>query len=94
MHDVLDGYYPSEFRDDFPDGVVFNITDRRGERYQDGRAGGAGAPLSSGMGPVEVRRFRFSGGASIAHARLACNAPRPRALYWLIGCCTCRLPAA
>jgi hypothetical protein len=32
--DVLDGYFPSEFRGDNPDGVILKLFDRRGEIFQ------------------------------------------------------------
>jgi hypothetical protein len=32
--DVLDGYFPSEFRGDNPDGVILKLTDRRAEIFQ------------------------------------------------------------
>lgn len=32
--DVLDGYFPSEFRGDNPDGVILKVTDRRTETFQ------------------------------------------------------------
>ncbi len=33
LHDVMDGFFPSEFKREYPDGVVFQVTDRRRERF-------------------------------------------------------------
>ena len=41
INDVMDGYYPSEFKDAHPDGVVFRLTDRRSTLYAE-RVGNAG----------------------------------------------------
>ncbi|XP_031431751.1 UBX domain-containing protein 11 [Clupea harengus] len=37
MQDLMDGYFPSELQDRFPDGVPFQIQDRRAEEYRDRR---------------------------------------------------------
>ncbi|KAG9283853.1 UBX domain-containing protein 11 isoform X1 [Astyanax mexicanus] len=34
MQDLMDGYFPSELQDRFPDGVIFQIQDRRGEEFR------------------------------------------------------------
>ncbi|XP_070822625.1 UBX domain-containing protein 11 [Chaetodon trifascialis] len=33
MQDLMDGYFPSELQDRFPDGVPFEVHDRRGEEF-------------------------------------------------------------
>lgn len=43
--DVLDGYFPSEFRADNPDGVILKVTDKRNELFQRGE-GSADSSLS------------------------------------------------
>ena len=40
VRDVCDGYFPSEFRAEFPEGVVLRLTDRRAEPYGGGGGGG------------------------------------------------------
>ena len=46
INDIMDGYYPSEFKDAYPDGVVFRLADRRAtlyaERLEELRGGSAG----------------------------------------------------
>jgi hypothetical protein len=44
--DVLDGYFPSEFRGENPDGVILKLTDKRNELFQRGE-GTAMGPNSS-----------------------------------------------
>ncbi|XP_066499443.1 UBX domain-containing protein 11 isoform X2 [Hoplias malabaricus] len=34
MRDLMDGYFPSELQKRFPDGVVFQVTDRREEEFR------------------------------------------------------------
>lgn len=34
IHDVLDGYFPSEFKTEYPDGVIFDLNDKRNVTYQ------------------------------------------------------------
>ncbi|XP_052811911.1 UBX domain-containing protein 11-like isoform X2 [Mya arenaria] len=38
VQDMLDGYFPSELQGRYPDGVPFNVTDRREVHYEDKRA--------------------------------------------------------
>lgn len=41
--DVMDGYFPSEFRAAYPEGVTFDLVDRHEVTYSEGAAGAAGA---------------------------------------------------
>jgi hypothetical protein len=33
VQDILDGYFPSEFRDEYPDGVLFELINKQGDTY-------------------------------------------------------------
>lgn len=33
VSDIMDGYFPTEFRDDYPDGVIFDLKDKKNEDY-------------------------------------------------------------
>lgn len=44
VRDVLDGYFPAEFKAAYPDGVPFDVVDRSSEAYAEA-FGGAGKPL-------------------------------------------------
>jgi hypothetical protein len=35
VSDILDGYFPSEFRDMYPDGVIFDLVDKHNDTYYD-----------------------------------------------------------
>ena len=37
VHDVMDGYFPSEFQDEYPDGVVFDLKDQHSIVYIEGK---------------------------------------------------------
>lgn len=37
MNDILDGYFPSEFKKEFPDGVTFDVTDKHSVVYVEGQ---------------------------------------------------------
>ena len=44
VRDIMDGYFPSEFQPEFPDGVMFKLTDKHESDYDPAGAGvGAGA---------------------------------------------------
>ncbi|KAJ8603478.1 hypothetical protein CTAYLR_005121 [Chrysophaeum taylorii] len=38
VRDVLDGYFPAEFKSAYPDGVPFDVVDETGEAYTSGKA--------------------------------------------------------
>ena len=38
--DIMDGYFPSELRNDYPDGVLFTVVDHRSEYYSKEGSGG------------------------------------------------------
>ncbi|XP_076869399.1 UBX domain-containing protein 11 [Brachyhypopomus gauderio] len=58
MQDLMDGYFPSELQGRFPDGVVFQVCDRRGEEFPAVRRGaefpGRGHTVRSSDEHVEV----------------------------------------
>jgi hypothetical protein len=35
IKDILDGFFPTDFKDEFPQGVIFDIQDKRKETYED-----------------------------------------------------------
>ena len=39
VEDIMDGYFPSEFRNEAPDGVLIKVTDRRHDLYSAGAGG-------------------------------------------------------
>ncbi|CAN0348809.1 unnamed protein product [Lampetra planeri] len=54
LQDIVDGYFPSELQGRYPDGVPFQVTDRRGEVFHERRLGddfpGHGETLGGGRG--------------------------------------------
>ena len=42
IQDLLDGYYPHEFKDRYPEGVIFDVTDHRASRYRTSLVASAG----------------------------------------------------
>lgn len=40
MKDVMDGYFPSEFKDEYPDGVLFDLIDKHDMNYVEGADSG------------------------------------------------------
>ncbi len=45
--DVIDGYFPSEFKNDYPDGVIFNLIDKRNSDYKEDDADNVVSKMSS-----------------------------------------------
>lgn len=54
VRDVVDGYFPSEYRTEYPDGVILELTDKHNEDYKLG-LGGAGQQLDP-MGSSHLLR--------------------------------------
>ena len=36
VDDILDGYFPSEYKDEYPDGVIFDLLDKHWYEYEPG----------------------------------------------------------
>jgi hypothetical protein len=75
FRDVLDGFFPSELRDEFPEGVVFDVRDRtaKAEAAADGAdGGGSGAPASAAFAAFsgEGRALRTDDDAGGAPGRV------------------------
>ena len=62
VSDVLDGYFPPEFKNDYPDGVIFDIKDCSKECYINGADGGGGAGGGGGGGTDGEPNFKAFGG--------------------------------
>ncbi len=60
VSDVLDGYFPPEFKDTHPDGIVFNVKDCSGSLFGEG-GGSSRAPSSSSS--CSSDGFKAFGGA-------------------------------
>ncbi|KAK0339622.1 UBX domain-containing protein 11, partial [Friedmanniomyces endolithicus] len=39
VQDIMDGYFPSEFRQTFPDGVLFDLRNRENVRFEEEKEG-------------------------------------------------------
>jgi hypothetical protein len=46
VRDIMDGYFPSEFRREYPDGVVLELKDRHNEDFSSSSAGAAADRMS------------------------------------------------
>lgn len=47
VRDVMEGYFPTDFREEYPDGVILSLKDRHLERYI---PGGSGSSKRNGLG--------------------------------------------
>eukprot|EP00937_MAST-01D_sp_MAST-1D-sp2_P006952 g6952.t1 len=73
VNDVMDGYYPTEFREEYPDGVVFRVTDNRTQCHGGG-AGGPGSFRAFGGAGNRLRAETKEGGDGAAQAQVKAEA--------------------
>eukprot|EP00756_Hemistasia_phaeocysticola_P027726 Hpha_TRINITY_DN16131_c6_g1::TRINITY_DN16131_c6_g1_i1::g.4604::m.4604 len=59
IDDILDGYFPYEYKDRFPDGMLMNVTDRCGETHLAGRTAGNVRSAGDEEGYRELSREEF-----------------------------------
>jgi hypothetical protein len=74
LRDILDGFFPSQLRKEFPDGVPIKLVDRTAESYRDALAGAA-KPQGGAVGNVRTFHDLEAG------ANEAAGAPMSRAEF-------------
>ncbi|KAJ8290162.1 hypothetical protein GJAV_G00009450 [Gymnothorax javanicus] len=87
MQDLMDGYFPSELQERFPDGVPFQVTDRREEEYKErpvgaefpgeGKAVGEGTQQSNYSKGHTPKNYEHTSGLANGHSYKN-NAPIPK----------------